>query len=257
MLPERSTAWKANHQWTSVSKKSPTGPSERTPKKPEYLIARSQLTERGPLGFGPIQFLMDSSIIPAKTIPLIVGLLKLTTSVCWGVWSGGKKNYARQNELREIFVMHAMLGEPQVFFCAYSGRIVGSASTRHLRDTNFSGGWKNTTDWDSCGSSNEINQHVLLENVKIFQSFGSVAKYGRALKHRLFLLHGEMMYEFSTVLCSFSQTWGLCWKPLAIVRKMILGCCSGKSLVECRFMPCPIYLTVIPSGKFCSSNNHR
>ena len=41
------------------SKKSPTGPTERTPKKPEYLIARSQLTERGPLGFGPIQFLMD------------------------------------------------------------------------------------------------------------------------------------------------------------------------------------------------------
>ena len=26
------------------------------PLKPEYLIARSQLTERGPLGFGPIQF---------------------------------------------------------------------------------------------------------------------------------------------------------------------------------------------------------
>ena len=41
------------------SKKSPTGPTERTPKKPEYLIARSQLTERGPLGFGPIQLLMD------------------------------------------------------------------------------------------------------------------------------------------------------------------------------------------------------
>ena len=33
-----------------VSKKSPTGPTkEPTPKKPEYLIARSQLTERGPL----------------------------------------------------------------------------------------------------------------------------------------------------------------------------------------------------------------
>ena len=34
------------------SKKSPTvGPTnERTPKKPEYLIVRSQLTERGPLG---------------------------------------------------------------------------------------------------------------------------------------------------------------------------------------------------------------
>ena len=42
-----------------VSKKSPTGPTERTPKKPEYLIARSQLTKRGPLGFGPIQCLME------------------------------------------------------------------------------------------------------------------------------------------------------------------------------------------------------
>ena len=30
-------------------KKSPTGPTERTPNKPEYLIARLQLTERGPL----------------------------------------------------------------------------------------------------------------------------------------------------------------------------------------------------------------
>ena len=30
------------------SKKYPTGPTERTP-EPEYLIARSQLTERGPL----------------------------------------------------------------------------------------------------------------------------------------------------------------------------------------------------------------
>ena len=33
----------------------------RTP-KPEYLIARSQLTERGPLGFGPFQFLMEKTI---------------------------------------------------------------------------------------------------------------------------------------------------------------------------------------------------
>ena len=33
-----------------IPKKSPTvGPTERTPKKPEYLIARSQLTELGPL----------------------------------------------------------------------------------------------------------------------------------------------------------------------------------------------------------------
>ena len=30
----------------------------RTPKKPEDPVARSQLTERGPLGFGPIQFLI-------------------------------------------------------------------------------------------------------------------------------------------------------------------------------------------------------
>ena len=35
-----------------------------TPKKPEYLIARSQLTEQGPLGFGPIQFLMESKVSP-------------------------------------------------------------------------------------------------------------------------------------------------------------------------------------------------
>ena len=42
------------------SKKSPTGPTEWTP-KPEYLLARSQLTERGPLGFGPIQFLMEKN----------------------------------------------------------------------------------------------------------------------------------------------------------------------------------------------------
>ena len=53
----------ANHQrwWLShylKSEKSPTGPTERTP-KPENLIARSQLPERGPVGFGPIQFLMD------------------------------------------------------------------------------------------------------------------------------------------------------------------------------------------------------
>ncbi len=33
----------------------------RAPKKPEYLIARSQLTERGLVGFVPIQFLMDDS----------------------------------------------------------------------------------------------------------------------------------------------------------------------------------------------------
>ena len=40
-----------------LAEKFPTGTTERTP-KPEYLIARSQLTERGPLGSGPIQFLI-------------------------------------------------------------------------------------------------------------------------------------------------------------------------------------------------------
>ena len=34
-----------------------------TPKKPEYLIARSQLTEWGPLGSGPIQFLMECDLL--------------------------------------------------------------------------------------------------------------------------------------------------------------------------------------------------
>ena len=33
----------------------------RTPKKPEYLIAWSQLTDRGPLGFGPIQVFIEKS----------------------------------------------------------------------------------------------------------------------------------------------------------------------------------------------------
>ena len=46
------------------SKKSPTvGPTERSDPTPEknlsILLARLQLTERGPLGSGPIQFLMD------------------------------------------------------------------------------------------------------------------------------------------------------------------------------------------------------
>ena len=46
---------------TPISKKSPTvGPTKkRTPKKPEYLLARSKFIDRGPLGFGPIQFLME------------------------------------------------------------------------------------------------------------------------------------------------------------------------------------------------------
>ena len=35
----------------------------RTRNKPEYLIARLQLTERGPLGFGPIQ-IFDGTKLP-------------------------------------------------------------------------------------------------------------------------------------------------------------------------------------------------
>ena len=33
-----------------ISKKSPTGPTEQTPKKPEYLIAIAIYLVRGPLG---------------------------------------------------------------------------------------------------------------------------------------------------------------------------------------------------------------
>ena len=56
---ERWTAfWTVYH-----SKKSPTvGPTGYGPLNLEYPIARSQLTERGPLGFGPIQFLMEPSL---------------------------------------------------------------------------------------------------------------------------------------------------------------------------------------------------
>jgi len=38
-------------------------PLNWTPNRPEYLIARSQFTARGPLGFGPIQFLMEWNIL--------------------------------------------------------------------------------------------------------------------------------------------------------------------------------------------------
>ena len=43
-----------HYNWTFQETSNRTHVS-RTPKKPEYLITRSQLTERGPLGFGPIQ----------------------------------------------------------------------------------------------------------------------------------------------------------------------------------------------------------
>ena len=53
-----------------VSKKSPTGPSERTPKKPEYLIALATY-----LGFhscSPIQFLIDSFFLFACRVSRLV-----------------------------------------------------------------------------------------------------------------------------------------------------------------------------------------
>ena len=49
----------------------------RTTKKPEYLITRSQLTERGPLGFGPIQFLMDIAMFQLQQQIQCINMYKL------------------------------------------------------------------------------------------------------------------------------------------------------------------------------------
>ena len=52
------------YRWLAGSKKSSTGPTERTP-KPEYLIAlfSNLLTERGPLGIrSQQQFLMHGML---------------------------------------------------------------------------------------------------------------------------------------------------------------------------------------------------
>ena len=47
--------------YRNLSKKSPTGPTERTPKKPEYLIARSQLTWSGVRWWlGPMESIYSS-----------------------------------------------------------------------------------------------------------------------------------------------------------------------------------------------------
>ena len=52
----------ANNNGLVWSKKSPTGPTFHGPRKnPEDLIALASNLLRGPLGFGPIQFLMDTS----------------------------------------------------------------------------------------------------------------------------------------------------------------------------------------------------
>ena len=75
------------------SKKSPTGPTERTP-KPEYLIARSQLTERGPLGFGPIPFLMDKSVMINLMVGSVVDLIDFSHPDAFGPsgWDFDAKN---------------------------------------------------------------------------------------------------------------------------------------------------------------------
>ena len=61
------------------SKKSPTGPTFHGPPKPQYLIARSQLTERGPLVRSKHQFLMEQRVVIIKElIYMEVMLAKLT-----------------------------------------------------------------------------------------------------------------------------------------------------------------------------------
>ena len=50
------------------SKKSPTGPTEQTPKKPEYLIARSQLAELWSVGKVPFNFWWKCLIPPKWAI---------------------------------------------------------------------------------------------------------------------------------------------------------------------------------------------
>ena len=60
------------------SKKSPTEPTERTP-QPEYLIARSQLTERGPLGWSHSIF-DGTEPVSQKSHKITEALVSLVTS---------------------------------------------------------------------------------------------------------------------------------------------------------------------------------
>ena len=55
-----------------VSMKSPTGPTVHGPRKNLSIFhsSVSQLTERGLLGFGPIQFLMDGWVLGDYTTQL-------------------------------------------------------------------------------------------------------------------------------------------------------------------------------------------
>ena len=82
------------------SKKSPTvGPTERTP-KPEYLIARSQLPERGLLGFGPITFLMDKSVMINPMVGSVVDLIDFSHPDAFGPsgWNFDAKTAFLTNE---------------------------------------------------------------------------------------------------------------------------------------------------------------
>ena len=76
------------------SKKSPTGPTERT-FKPEYLIARLQLTDRGPLGFGPIQFLIPNILFwdfPADRSQTLIFLCGQRAARFWGIVTPRNRN---------------------------------------------------------------------------------------------------------------------------------------------------------------------
>ena len=68
------------------SKKSPTnGPTGfRTPKKPEYLIARSQLTKVRSVGKVPFNF----SLI-YHTIPMYLGILDWNMGIVWETYHKG------------------------------------------------------------------------------------------------------------------------------------------------------------------------
>ena len=74
-----------------------TGPTERTPKKPEYLIARSQLTERGPL-------VRSHSIVDGKNknnAEAFAAAEELMRSMCQKIWSTATTIEPRRNRSQE------------------------------------------------------------------------------------------------------------------------------------------------------------
>ena len=89
----------------------------------------------------------------------------------------------------------------QVFFCAYpQGRIVGIASSCDLKyigaEQIFRWQFFFTTDLDSCGSWNEINQHLLEKNMWILLPSPLVLWqiWFRILSYRGLTDHGNMTY---------------------------------------------------------------